>query len=461
MYCNKYKVPLRDSFLCEECEDNPKISTGYYYQCKQLNYSSMTTLYKRNAQGKPLVWMIDEVTENIDTYIVVIYGLVGGILHKEEILKTLKNANELQSRVNAKRKEGYKELSELKDNNTPTIIEETISNSNIELIRFLNTYLPKYSTTSEGFVLPMLAKVLEDNKPFEKYGTMLGQWKIDGLRCIIGAEENGVDLFTPIRLTYHSRTGENWTPKMSWMDAIILPKIGRELLDMMIEEGACLDGELYLPGYAVNDINSFVKNTQLEQHFKLQYWCYDVCCENMSAEKRNESIDDWFGITPVNLYDICPHFRTKEAHLNNKKQFVVLPSWEIYDLSMATTRRNDFINLGFEGLILRNPSAEYQFGKRNQAMFKYKKVDDGKFVIVDIKPEGKRSDLPLFVLRNDINEYLFECSINKPQNEQREILANKEHYIGKYALVEYRNRSGVNQVPFHARIINIYDSKLW
>ena len=34
MFCNKYKVILFDSFLCEECEDNPKVSTGYYNECK-------------------------------------------------------------------------------------------------------------------------------------------------------------------------------------------------------------------------------------------------------------------------------------------------------------------------------------------------------------------------------------------------------------------------------------------
>ena len=88
-------------------------------------------------------------------------------------------------------------------------------------------------------------------------------------------------------------------------------------------------------------------------------------------------------------------------------------------------------------------------------MFKFKKVDDGKFIIVDIKSEHKRSDLPLFVCRNDINDELFECSINKPQDVQREILAHKEKYIGKLMLVEFRARSGVNQVPFHARGIDI------
>ena len=55
---------------------------------------------------------------------------------------------------------------------------------------------------------------------------------------------------------------------------------------MMIEEGACLDGELYLPGYSVNDINSFVKNTQLAQHYKLQYWCYDLAIEGYIAIER-------------------------------------------------------------------------------------------------------------------------------------------------------------------------------
>lgn len=411
----------------------------------------MITLYKRNAQGKPLVWSIDKVIQPITrTEVLFIkYGLVGGNLHEERVVITKSKVNELESRVNAKRKEGYKELNELKDGIN---IDDTKPINDLcregSLIPFLNTYLPKYSTTSEGFVLPMLAKVLEDNKPFEKYGTMLGQWKIDGLRCIIGATDKSGDIFNPVTLTYHSRTGEDWTTKMCWMDEILLPKISKELLDMLVEEGACLDGELYIPGYSVNDINSFVKNTQLAQHYKLQYWCYDICCENMSAIKRYNFIKEEINIAPVN-------FTEKEDHLNNKEQFIILPTVTINNFVLAESMRNMFINTGFEGLILRNPSAEYQFGKRNQAMFKFKKVDDGKFIIVDIKSEHKRSDLPLFVLRNDINDELFECSINKPQNVQREILINKNNYVGKYMLVEFRSRSGISQVPFHARGIDI------
>lgn len=411
----------------------------------------MITLYKRNAQGKPLIWRAE--TDN--QYITIDYGLVGGNLHTERIMITAKQVDELKSRIKAKRKEGYKELSELKDSLSDDAIKiaenaYTQLKDPKPLIYVLNTYLPKYSTTSEGFVLPMLAKVLEDNKPFEKYGTMLGQWKIDGLRCIIGATDKSDDLFNPITLTYHSRTGEDWTNKMCWMDEILLPKISKELLDMMVEEGACLDGELYLPGYSVNDINSFVKNTQLAQHYKLQYWCYDICCENMSAETRRKFRTEQFVVPAID-------FKTKEEHLNNKEQLVILPTVDVINLDYAIFRRNSFIDLGFEGLILRNPSAEYQFGKRNQAMFKFKKVDDGKFTIVDITSEHKRNDLPLFVCRNDINDELFECSINKPQDVQREMLIHKEKYIGKYMQVEFRARSGINKVPFHARGINIVD----
>ena len=412
----------------------------------------MITLYKRNAAGKPLVWSGEEKDGRLE----IRYGLVGGTMHVENIVVTKKNVNELQSRVNAKHKEGYKELSELKDSLSDDAIKiaenaYTQLNDAKPLIYVLNTYLPKYSTTSEGFVLPMLAKVLEDNKPFEKYGTMLGQWKIDGLRCIIGATDKSDDLFNPITLTYHSRTGEDWTNKMCWMDEILLPKISKELLDMMVEEGACLDGELYIPGYSVNDINSFVKNTQLAQHYKLQYWCYDICCENMSAIKRSKFLYDNLTPSAISL------FETKKYHLENKGQLMLLESIEVSNINEAMIARDTYIDLGFEGLILRNPNAEYQFGKRNQAMFKFKKVDDGKFTIVDITSEHKRSDLPLFVCRNDINDELFECSINKPQDVQREMLIHKEKYIGKYMQVEFRSRSGVNKVPFHARGINIVD----
>ena len=395
-------------------------------------------LYKRNAKGDPIVWQIEKADDGYK----VSYGAVCGHIHEEIINGKLVKANEIESRIKAKRKEGYKELSELKDSG-PVEIKD-----NIALVNFLYTYLPKNNTTDDGFTLPMLAKVLKDNKPFDKR-KYLGQYKINGVRCIVGAVKTN-DMFNPIRLTYHSREGTDWTPKLTWMDEVILPAIKDDLLDAMLEEGACLDGELYLPGYKVNDINSFVKNEKLPQHYQLQYWCYDIAIDNMSYEARRK-------FRTENISRICYTFDTYEQHLNNKSKLILLPDVCISDIDDATRFRDKFIGIGFEGLIIRDVSSAYQFGARNLAMLKYKRVDDAKFKIVDVVPEGVRTTLCKLVLKNDINDELFECTLNFDHSRQEYILKNKEKFIGKYAFVEYRERSGVKSVPFHAKAIDIND----
>ena len=87
-------------------------------------------------------------------------------------------------------------------------------------------------------------------------------------------------------------------------------------------------------------------------------------------------------------------------------------------------------------------------------MLKFKKIQDGLFKILDIR-EDKRG-LPIFVLKNDLNDELFECTINLPQKQQAWYLQIKETVKGKKGLVEFRERSGVKQVPFHAKLIKIY-----
>lgn len=394
------------------------------------------SLYKRNAQGKIIEWHIEPIGNDL---IKLRHGLLGKDGHMETF--SSKDAKkECKQRFNAKHKQGYKTIGDLRDN-APSFIAGSEN-----LRKYLETYLPKDNTTIAGDKFCMLAKTLEDNKPFEKYHYD-GQWKINGERCLIGAIKT-LDIFNPIKLTYQSRRGTDWTDKLCWMDDIIIPKIKQELLEWMIEENVKLDGELYLPGYNINDINHFIKNPNCKQHFLLQYWCYDIAIESMSAEARHDYL-----VSYIDVPDIT--FDTKEDHLNNGNQLLILPSTPVSDFQDAVNKRNHFINLGFEGLIMRNIDAEYQFGVRNMAMFKFKKIYDGLFEIIDIVPQNKKENLPLFILRNDINEETFECTINVCHKEQEKFLVNKEAYIGCKAFVEYRERSGVKEVPFHAKIISI------
>lgn len=398
----------------------------------------MITLYKRNARGKPIFWSIDNNLVNI----VIQYGIVGKVGRTEYITTNRNIRDEMLSLIKTKRKEGYKELRDLYDN-------APIELQNYSLYEYLNTYLPKFNTHNDGAFIPMLCKTLENNKPFEK-GNYFGQWKINGERCIITASIIK-GLFEEIKLHYRSREGVDWTDKLSYLDDILLPCIPKDIIDMMIEEGVGLDGELYLPGYGINEINSFIKNTELPQHYKLQFWLYDICIENMSAIERNKVLLNNFGI-------YCKVIDNKELHLNNENRLVLLESTTVHNINEAIQLRDNFISLGFEGLVIRKSNAEYQFGgKRNNSMLKFKKKLDGLFTIINIVPEGiKRSHLPKFVLRNDINDEIFEATLNAPQKVQEQILIHKDKYIDNYlALVEYRERSGIKQCPFHAKIISL------
>ena len=395
-------------------------------------------LYKRNAQGKPIFWKIRDIGNNT---IEVCYGLVGREGHIETYSTHRKVADEIKSAINSKRKEGYKELQDLYDNAPYNGVND------INLIAYLNTYLPKFNTHEDGRFIPMLCKTLEDNKPFTKH-TYSGQWKINGERCIITAFKDN-DLFQNVHLNYRSREGVDWTDKLRYLDEYLIPNISQTILDMMIEEGVGLDGELYLPGYTINDINSFIKNTELPQHYRLQYWMYDICIPDMSAIARYCTLE-------ANFKRFIPQTMNKNIHLNHTERLILLPNYSVQNFSEAVHYRDEFIDMGFEGLVIRDDAASYQFGgRRNQSMMKFKRKEDGKFLIVDIIPEGKRINLPKFVCKNDINDELFEVTLNKPQAEQEEILIHKSNYINKLMLVEFRERSGIKEVPFHAKGIRI------
>lgn len=136
----------------------------------------------------------------------------------------------------------------------------------------------------------------------------------------------------------------------------------------------------------------------------------------------------------------------------------MLPEKAVWDINSATIQRDTYIDLGFEGLIVRNIEADYGFDSRNNNMLKYKKIYDGLFEILDIVPEGKkRATLPKFICKNDINSNTFETTIIGTFEQQEQYLINKDKYTnGEYlCLVEFREKSGKSQVPFHAKAIKL------
>lgn len=398
-------------------------------------------LYRKNNHGEPCYWCI---RKNSNTTIEVQHGIVLARAITESFLVTMKNIDtEIQSRINKKRKEGYKYLYEIKDNMESPVEEGTFNQA---LYYFLKAYLPNIRTAADSTMLPMLAKTYDNNnnKLFKKVDFYYGQWKINGLRCFISARENQGDIFKPISLDFQSREGTHWKT-LTNLEDYLLEVLPKDLLYEMINNDFILDGELYLPGHTVNEINHFVKDASCKENKYIQYWCYDIAIQETIQKSR-------FIVRDAMISTFIKEFNLTEDHLENKDRFVVLPTYPITNDEDAISSRDRFIDLGFEGLIMRNPDKEYQYGTRNLSMIKFKKSTDGKFVIKDIYPESaKRPDVPIFLLCNDINNAEFEVHLGGNMYYQRQILFNKNKYIGKLMYVEYGERSGINKVPFHVK----------
>lgn len=399
----------------------------------------MNKLYRRNNNGMPTVWW---ASFNSDTNnIAVFYGLVRGNIRKEVYTVTQKDGNkELESRYNEKIKQGYQYLNEICDMQDRPPVEDENS---LELFNFLNTYLPKdLSNGNSNLLLPMLAKTYNGNV-WKKVSCMYGQYKINGLRCIITAYTQN-DMFKPIRLRFQSREGIIWNTLENLSD-YLLSIIPANIIRDMIDGYIALDGEIYLPGYTINQINHFVKDANCVENKLLQFWCYDIMMEGNQAHRN------------MYRYHIKKptSFNSIKEHYNNKERLIILHNKYITNDNEAIDARNHFINLGFEGLILRNAKTDYQYGRRRaNYMEKFKDAAEGDFIILDIYKEKKR-DLPILLCKNDINNEKFETRLSVSHIVQQEVLFDSQSYIGRTVHIEYGERSGVARVPFHIKTVVI------
>lgn len=399
----------------------------------------MNKLYRRNNNGMPTVWW---ASFNSDTNsIAVFYGLVRGNIRKEVYTVTQKDGNkELESRYNEKIKQGYQYLNEICDMHDRPPVEDENS---LELFNFLNTYLPKdLSNGNSNLLLPMLAKTYSGNV-WKKVSCMYGQYKINGLRCIITAYTQN-DMFKPIRLRFQSREGIIWNTLENLSD-YLLSIIPANIIRDMIDGYVALDGEIYLPGYTINQINHFVKDANCVENKLLQFWCYDIMMEGNQAHRN------------MYRYHIKnpTSFNSIKEHYNNKERLIILHNKYITNDNEAIDARNHFINLGFEGLILRNAKTDYQYGRRRaNYMEKFKDAAEGDFIILDIYKEKKR-DLPILLCKNDINNEKFETRLSVSHIVQQEVLFDSQSYIGRTVHIEYGERSGVARVPFHIKTVVI------
>lgn len=404
----------------------------------------MEKLYRRNNNGQPTFWQAELDNNNGEFYIKAIYGIVGGRSTCSVYKVTQKNPmNELNSRYKAKRDAGYMALDEIRDDSANFKGSSPVEGGD-ELYRYLNSYLPVNLTNNNtGATLPMLAKTYTGNY-WKKNSLAIYQWKINGIRCLLHFER-GHDIFHKYHIKFQTREG-NWLESLVNLEEYLLSVIPEDTIKRLIDEQIILDGELYLPGYTINDIVSIVKNPNAPQNKLIQYWLYDLAIDdviNIDRDIMRYNMFSKFMIIIDNRY----------SHLNNTQRLIYVPSFINSCPDDPIRYRDNFIGNGFEGLILRNPNALYQFGRRRVGfMEKFKSSTDGIFEIIDVDLDKR--GLPIFICRNDVNDAVFECRLSGSFEYQKEFYESW-NCIGRKLSVEFGERSGIDKVPFHVRKVEL------
>ncbi len=391
----------------------------------------LQNLYKvlaaRNINGNIKLWLIYK--SNVG------YHIKYGNLHHSLIeLGRVFTAKEIDSKYRKKLKEGYKEISLTDYNNN-------------------NYNLPKTNTDANGFLKPVKCQRFVINK--FNYPAF-AQPKINGLRAFIiwGTIVEGDGMFKTEKeqAVILSKEGNRY----------VLPEIERAFTKDMFNNVDAYDGELYVPGYKLNQVKKCIPIINYKGTLSkvsgdpslVSFWMFDVAMDNIIQRDRLDRIIH-FDKLDNDIYYFNVERNTMFDIMGTK--IVSVLSKIVYSDEMAIQYTNMCINAGFEGSVIRDMDAEYAFGSRPKTMMKIKNFIDAEFEIIDIIPKPHEPSSALFICRNDINDTTFKVNPMGTLSKRKEYLANKDKYIGKKATIKYYERSGVKDVPLHASLVTIRD----
>ena len=372
----------------------------------------------------------------------------------------LNKAKSYVSRKHTKKlKEGYREIDIINDNisnRVNTVITKNIdNNSNVtNLFNMLDHLLPKFNIRGINIIKPAKCSVFKFGKAIYH---MLGQPKINGVRATLKWENItiGEGLFKSIKgkAIFRSKDGNIYYMPM------ITDKLKEDMFVSNSGTEIIYDGEFYIPGYKLNEINRSVPmilNSTIQRCSGnpniVQFWNFDLAIENLTQVERFD-----LKRTMLDKANIPNPNNINNSIVDRNIKFVSVYTRLINSDEEALAYSKECIKLGFEGSVFRKLESTYKFGSRTIDMIKLKKKKETTCMVKDIvfKNSDSIRDYISIVLKNDLNGEVFEATPKGDEAQRQEYLSNKQDYIGGNAIVSFYERSGIKHVPFHANVIKI------
>ena len=266
-----------------------------------------------------------------------------------------------------------------------------------------------------GFLPPMLAKSYDPlARPVPASVSVVVQPKLDGVRmlALVGRGGSIVRLF--------SRTGKSF-------DHLIAPMFGCSIA-AAAAAGTLLDGELYVHGAGFQSIVSAVKNARSPLLPRLRYHLYDVV---MAAP---------YAARAAVVAAVAAKCRERVS---------AVPSVAARGAAEVEALMTRWTKEGYEGVMLRDPAAHYESGKRSASLLKYKRFLDAEFEIVGHEEaSGKDAGTVVFVCTTK-SKSRFRVRPMGTRAERARMLRDAPSLVGKQLTVRYQGLTdgGVPRFP--------------
>jgi len=398
----------------------------------------LDTLYKRDKTGKKILSYEVEIGlvgggglfANDTAIITKTTGFLDGKKqkHTDTILAGKQNRtvhqqaiNEAESSWRSKKDEGYKSLEDLKITKcSPENGDFYRQDSNDYLWDTIQgvllKWLPEDRTDASGALKPMKCTAMQDGKSNSLLPNVLKkiqypahvQTKLDGVRCFATNHKDGGFRFT-------SSSGTSYD--------IVCRYIKEELDNVGLPIGTILDGELYIHGTPLQKISGWCrKQSPIDAHKAIEFHIFDLPNKDIWDDRKQQ------------LERIITSF----DHDNKRLRYV--PVYRVDSLDEIQDLHDEFVEAGYEGVIVRNLNGRYSYGIRSTEIFKLKAFQDDEFVITGAN-EGKRGAADMVFELRTMKGQFFEAKPLGTFEKKEEYMENLDELVGKMATVRFLNYS--------------------
>lgn len=280
--------------------------------------------------------------------------------------------------------------------NETTGAEQAIKEAASKIINKMSEgYFATYQeAVDSNVILPMLATSYDKVADKVEY-PCYAQPKLDGMRS----------LYANVKNQFTSRKGK------------IIDTIPH--ITSIVESTAdvIFDGELYAHGLSFQEVMSLIKSPKTNSH-KIKLWVYDMVMENEPFDERYAYLTS---------FKFSKHVQKVHTRLINNEEELI-------------TYHAENIQKGYEGTMVRWGETGYEVNKRSKSLLKYKDFKDIAVPIIDVVPSDKDPEQGIFECQTDstsVNNGIFRCGMKYSHKERKEILRNKQNYIGRIAEVRF------------------------